>query len=70
MMNNSKILKSLKMVWESDPTNPLVKGYLSQPGLPRERQTAIYEVRKFNGDKAQCFYKGKTYSIFTEWLMY
>lgn len=32
-MNNQRILKSLKMVWQSDPTNPMVKGYLSQLGI-------------------------------------
>jgi predicted P-loop ATPase len=39
-----------------------------RPGFKPELQTAVYEVRKLNGEKAQCFYKGKTFSICTEWL--
>jgi hypothetical protein len=51
-MNNQRILKSLKMVWQSDPTNPLVKGYLSQLGMnlvpsPKLRAERLeYEVSK------------------------
>jgi hypothetical protein len=41
MMNNSKILKSLKMVWLADSTNPLVKGYLSQLGVTLEHSPKL-----------------------------
>jgi len=51
-MNNQRILKSLAMVWKSDRSNPLVKGYLSQLGInlvpsPKLRVERLeYEVSK------------------------
>jgi hypothetical protein len=61
-MNNQRILKSLKMVWQSDPTNPMVKGYLSQLGVSLEPSPKLraerltFEVSKvlFEGGLIEC----------------
>jgi hypothetical protein len=51
-MNNQRILKSLAMVWNSDRSNPLVKGYLSQLGISLDPTSKLrverleYEVSK------------------------
>jgi phage/plasmid-associated DNA primase len=39
-----------------------------RPGLPVELQIATYELRSWQGDKAQCYYKGRTFSIHKDWL--
>jgi predicted P-loop ATPase len=39
-----------------------------RPGLPLELQVATYELRGFHGDKAQCYYKGRTFSFHKDWL--
>jgi hypothetical protein len=51
-MNNQRILKSLKMAWQSDRSNPLVKAYLKQlgvylePSLKLRAERLEYEVSK------------------------
>jgi hypothetical protein len=51
-MNNQRVLKSLKMVWAADRSNPLVKGYLSQLSISLEPSPKLrverleYEVSK------------------------
>ncbi|MEE3716262.1 DUF3854 domain-containing protein [Tumidithrix elongata RA019] len=39
-----------------------------RPGMLVEFQIATYEVRSFQGHKAQCYYKGRTFSIHKDWL--